>query len=132
MRRLYRGLDLGRSADERRRDLHDLWHEDAEWRPAFTGGGLVEGAVYRGHEGLLEYLERQAETWESVSGEAVDIREVGAHLVVETRIHAVGRGSGVPVTQVTWNVFEIHDGKIASGRVCTDRQQAFEFARAAE
>jgi ketosteroid isomerase-like protein len=26
-----------------------LWATAAEWRPAFIGGGLMEGAVYRGH-----------------------------------------------------------------------------------
>jgi ketosteroid isomerase-like protein len=37
--------------------------DDVEWRPAYTGGGAVEGTVYRGHAGFGRYLEELAETW---------------------------------------------------------------------
>jgi ketosteroid isomerase-like protein len=102
----------------------ELWHEDAELRPAFAGGGLLEGAVYHGHEGMLEFLATQAETWEKIIAEAVDIRDLGAYLLVETRLQAVGRASGIELTQVTWNRFEVRDGKVASMRVFTEEEEA--------
>ena len=43
-----------------------LWAAAAEWRPAFIGGGLMEGAVYRGHAGVREFIEMQNETWATV------------------------------------------------------------------
>jgi ketosteroid isomerase-like protein len=104
----------------------DLWHEDAELRPALTGGGLLEGAVYRGHEGMLEFLATQAETWEKIIVEAVDIRDLGAYLLVETRLQAVGRASGIELSQVTWNRFEVRNGKVASMRVFTEQEEALE------
>ena len=119
VRRAYRAFNEGT------RDL-DMWHMDAELRPALVGGGLVEGAVYRGHEGLSDFLTMQAETWESVIAEPVEIRDLSAYLLVETRLHAVGRASGVELTQVTWNVFEVRNGKIASLRAFTAQEEALE------
>jgi ketosteroid isomerase-like protein len=103
-----------------------LWTTDAEWRPAFFGGGLVEGAVYRGHEGISEYLEQQAETWESAFADPVDIRDLGDHVLVEVPIKAVGRASGIPVEQITWAVFEVREGKIAAGHVYINKAEALE------
>ncbi len=119
IRRLYRGFNEGTM------DPH-LWHTDAELRPALIGGGLVEGAVYRGHDGLAEFVAMQAETWESVIAEPVEIRGLGTHLLVETVLRAVGRASGIQLSDVTWNMFEIRNGKVANWRVFTDQQQALE------
>jgi len=104
----------------------DLWHTDAELRPALIGGGLLEGAIYRGHEGVSEFVAMQAETWESVIAEPVEIRDLGRYVLVETRLQAVGRASGIELSDVTWNTFEIHDGKVANWRVFTEKQQALE------
>lgn len=82
--------------------MPELWTPDGEWRPAFTGGGLVEGTVYRGHAGITEYLETQGETWESI---VVALREtiadLGDRVLVEVQVNAIGRASGVPVEQIT-------------------------------
>ena len=82
--RLYQGFGDGTT------DIH-LWHTDAELRPALFGGGVLEGAVYRGHKGVAEFLAIQADTWESVIAEPLKIRDLGTYLLVETRIQAVGR-----------------------------------------
>jgi ketosteroid isomerase-like protein len=119
VRRLYRAFSEGRTELE-------LWHTDAELRPALIGGGLLEGAVYRGHEGVSEFLEMQAETWERVTAEPVEIRDLGTHLLVETRLQAVGRASGIELTDVTWNVFEVRGGKVADWRVYTEQRRALE------
>jgi ketosteroid isomerase-like protein len=119
VRRLYQAFSEGTT------DL-DLWHTDAELRPALIGGGLLEGAVYRGHEGVSEFVAMQTETWESVIAEPVEIRDLGRYVLVETRLQAVGRASGIELSDVTWNTFEIHDGKVANWRVFTEKQQALE------
>jgi ketosteroid isomerase-like protein len=122
VRRLYQAFNEGTGDDL----VPDLWHEDVELRPALIGGGLLEGTVYRRHEGVLEFLAMQAETWESVTVEPVDIRDLGVYLLVETRLRAVGRASGVELTQVTWNRFEIRNGKVASMRVFTEQEEALD------
>jgi ketosteroid isomerase-like protein len=122
VRRLYQSFNEG-TADEL---VPDHWHEDAELRPAILGGGLLEGAVYRGHEGVLEFLAIQAETWERVTNEPLDIRDLGTYLLAETRLQAVGRASGIELSQVTWDRWEIRNGKVASLRVFTEQAEALE------
>jgi ketosteroid isomerase-like protein len=119
IRRLYQAFS------ERETRL-DFWHPDAELRPALLGGGLVEGAVYRGHEGVSEFIAMQAETWASMTAEPVEIRHLGTFLLVETRLRGVGRASGIELSDVTWNIFEVRGGKVATWRVFTDKQQALE------
>jgi ketosteroid isomerase-like protein len=122
VRSLYKAFNEGTAVEL----VPDLWHEDVELRPALIGGGVLEGAVYRGHEGVLEFLAVQAETWERVTIEPVDIRDLGTYLLVETRLQAVGRASGVELAQVTWNRWEIRNGKVASLRVFTEQAEALE------
>src|SRR5687767_899025 len=123
--RLYRGFCDGTT------DMH-LWHTDARLQPAVFGGGVLEVAVYRGHKGVADFLAMQADTWESVIAEPLGIRDLGTHLLVETRIQAVGRASGIQVSDVTWNLFEIRNGKVASLRAFTEQQQALETLRLME
>jgi ketosteroid isomerase-like protein len=136
-REIKAGIDLVRRNFEafNRRDLSpllELWTTDAEWRPAFLGGGLMEGAVYRGHEGLSEFLEVQEETWETASVEPVEIEAHGQQMLVHVQLHAVGRMSGIPVERTTWNVFEVRDGKLAAGSVYTNREDAIRALRSSE
>jgi ketosteroid isomerase-like protein len=119
IRRLFDGFN-------KREFLPELWTADAEWRPAFLGGGLVEGAVYRGHEGIAEFLELQAETWETALADPVEIRDLGDQLLVKVHLEAVGRASAIPVERITWNVFEMREGKIAAGCVYTNEGEAVE------
>jgi ketosteroid isomerase-like protein len=102
----------------------DVWTPDAELWPAYIGGGLLEGAVFRGHTELAEFIELQSETWESVVAKPVEIRAVRDHALVEVHLSAVGRVSGIPVDRVTWNVFHIRDGKVASLRVYIGKDEA--------
>jgi ketosteroid isomerase-like protein len=109
-----------------------LWMDDGEWRPAFVGGGLLEGAVFRGRDGAAKFVELQAETWESVAAVPVDVRDFGDTVLVEVHLSAVGRGSGVPVERVTWNVFELRDGRAAAGTVYTSKEEALQAVGLAE
>jgi len=127
VRRLYQSVNGGKGSD-----LVALWHHDAELRPALMGGGVLEGGVYRGHEGILEFLAMQAETWESLTIEPVDIREMGPYVLVETRLHAVGRASGIEVADVTWNLWEVRGGKFAAGRAFLSEHEALEAVRLEE
>jgi ketosteroid isomerase-like protein len=104
----------------------DFWAADGEWRPAYIGGGLLEGAVFRGREGIIEFVELQPDTWENIVAEPVDVRDLGARVLVEVHLRGLGRASGTPVARVTWNVFEIRDGKVATGAVYASQEEALE------
>jgi ketosteroid isomerase-like protein len=110
-----------------RREPHraaEIWAPDAELWPAYFGGGLLEGAVFRGHSALAEFIEVQSETWDSVVAEPVAIHDVGDRALVEVHLSAVGRASGIPVDRVTWNVLRFRGGKVASLRVYTGKDEA--------
>ncbi|MFL5782238.1 MAG: nuclear transport factor 2 family protein [Thermoleophilaceae bacterium] len=121
VRRVFAAFNRGDSSEAR-----ELWTEDAEWRPAYFGGGLVEGAVYRGQDEIADFIAVQADTWESLSATPLAFREAGGRVLVEVQIEAVGRTSGLPVERMTWNVFELRDGRIASGRVYTTEADALD------
>ena len=110
----------------------DLWTDDGEWRPAILGGGLLESAAFRGADGLAEFVDLQAETWDSSVAEPVEIRDLGDSVLVKVRLSAVGRTSGIPVERDTWNVYEFRDGKIATGWAYMDEQEALKAVGLAE
>jgi ketosteroid isomerase-like protein len=109
-----------------------LFAPDGEWRPAFTGGGLVEGAVYRGHDGLRAYFGKQAETWQWVEAKVVEARAMRDRVFVGIQLAAEGRSSGVPVDRPTWNVFVFERDKVKSGTVYTSRKAALAAAGLSE
>src|SRR5947209_1932616 len=88
----------------------ELWTTDGEWQPAYLGGGLLEGAVFRGPDGMAEFIKLQVDTWESFLAEPTEIRDLEDAVLVEVHLSAVGRVSGIPVERVTWNVFGMRDG----------------------
>src|SRR5215207_2367784 len=95
--------------------------DDVEWRPAYTGGGAVEGTVYRGHAGFRRYLEDLAETWGEIEGYIDELRNVGERVLLLARIRFVGRGSGVRMVQPVTGVFTFEGGKVASARYYVER-----------
>jgi ketosteroid isomerase-like protein len=101
-------------------------NDDAEWRPAYTGGGAVEGAVYRGHAGFRRYLDDLAETWREIEGYIDELREVGESVLLFARIRFVGRQSGVEMTQPITGVFRFCGDKIAVARYYVERREALE------
>jgi ketosteroid isomerase-like protein len=100
--------------------------DDAEWRPAYTGGGAVEGAVYRGHEGFRRYLDDLAETWREIEGYIDELRDVGEHVLLLARIRFVARASGVEMTQPITGVFTFRDDRIATAHYYVERSEALE------
>ena len=104
--------------------------EDAEWRPAYTGGGAVEGAVYRGHAGFRRYLEDLSEPWTSIEGFIDELRVVGQQVLLFGRMHFVGRRSGVEMTQSITGLFTFRDGKVAAARYYIERDEAIDAADA--
>ena len=97
-----------------RRDVEALlarWHEDAEWRPAISPGGL-EGTTYTGHEGVRCWLAELAESWEIFDVIEARFEAVGDRVVVLARVHARGSASGAEIDAPLAQVWEFDDGKV--------------------
>jgi ketosteroid isomerase-like protein len=104
--------------------IRALAAEDCEWRPLLLGGGDLEGTVYRGRDGLARFMRVQEETWSSVTATPVDITTRGSRALVEVSVEAVGRASGVAITQRAWTLWEIGDGKAQRGQVFVSEPDA--------
>ena len=118
------GWDIWRRRDFDR--LEELAVEDFEFVPAIAAS--VEGGAVHGIEGSRRFFESLDETWESFEIDADEFREVGDRVLVDGRVRARGRGSGVDLEQPFLQVVWFRDGKIARVQSFLDRDQALEAA----
>ena len=98
--------------------------DDVQWWPAYTGGGALEGAVYRGHAGFVRYLADLSQTWREIEGYIDDLRMAGDRALLIARIRFVGASSGVEMVQPISGVFKFRHGKIAVAHYYVDRADA--------
>ena len=124
-------LDLIRAGVEafNRRDLEGMLQSldpEVELEPLRA---VLEGSVYRGHEGVREYLEDMKEDWEDFEIRIAELRELDDdHLLVDARMHARARTSGVEVDAAGAWLCEVHEGKITRIRFYKDTDAALEAA----
>src|ERR1700733_1685482 len=79
-----------------RRDLDlmvELTTADFELFPGIIGA--VEGASFRGREGLATYLDTLADAWETARILPTEVRDLDDRVLVLARLTGRGRGSGV-------------------------------------
>ena len=91
-----------------------------------------EATVYRGHEGIREWLGELDETFSELHLDLLDIRDLGSRLVAIGHIRTRGKASGA-VTEVPLGyVIDIRNGKITRIRSYLDPRQALEAAGLSE
>ncbi len=72
----------------------------------------AEPDTYRGHEGVRRYFETFAEAMADIRFSAERVWTAGAEdLVVELRLTAAGRQTGIPVEQRVFLVWTVREGK---------------------
>ena len=107
--------------------LAQLTHDQAEWRPALTAGGSLEGAVYRGQEGMLRYLSDLDAEFADTRMAVESLEAVGANQVFfRGRVTARGRASGINLDVPIWAVWELHEGKVLRGTAFLNEAEALE------
>jgi hypothetical protein len=85
-------------------------HPDCEMTSVIGGG--VEGRMYRGTDGLVDFVNDILGSFE-VSYEDRDLKPVGAHvLLCLTQVHLKGRESGAELVQPMGLVVESSGGKV--------------------
>jgi ketosteroid isomerase-like protein len=70
-----------------------------------------EGAVYRGHEGVREFLGSLVEVLPDWTPEIERIEEHDDQMLVKARIRATPPGGSVPVEQVMWQTIRFRNGR---------------------
>jgi ketosteroid isomerase-like protein len=108
------GLEIVRQGFDRWRNKDlpgslELFDEDCEIRPLL---GQVEGAVYRGHEGVRRWFDDVYSHWTEFRPELHAFAEAEASLLIAGRVHARGRHSGVELDTTMWWTFTFRGGRV--------------------
>jgi ketosteroid isomerase-like protein len=86
---------------------------------------VLEGSVYRGHEGLRRWLADMGEDWEDFRIDSHEVRDLDERRVlVVGHFHARGRSSRVTLDQPAAWVCEMDGGKVACMRFYADADAA--------
>jgi ketosteroid isomerase-like protein len=118
------------SAGDEQRVLH-FFAEDIEIHSEPIAGNPGD---FVGHDGYAAWLGEWLEAWDGFDLSPVRIEAVGErHIVAETHQTARGRGSGVPVEQTMFYVFDVRDdGRVAAMHLYGSWDWAVEVAQSRE
>jgi uncharacterized protein len=90
---------------------------------------IPDGGVYRGHEGLREWLAHFGEAFESWAFEPREYIDAGdGRVVVVGRLSAQGKGSGVSVDRLDAMAWTVRDGKALRLDYYNSRAEALDAA----
>lgn len=90
---------------------------------------VLEGIVYRGHDGLRRWLADMAEDWDDLRIDTDDVQALdGGRVLVLARFHARGKSSGVRLDQPAAWICELEEGKVARIRFFADASAALSAA----
>jgi len=102
---------------------------EVEW---VTTGQFVGGQLYRGHEGVREFLDVLSGEFDSFQAEPGNFVAASDVVVADTRVSGIGRRSGVPVELQFTVVVSLRSGKVIRVRNFLERQEALEAAGLSE
>jgi ketosteroid isomerase-like protein len=84
--------------------------------------------TFHGHDGFRRFFQTMRDAFGDFGWEPQELVDLGDHVLAETRFFAAGRGSGIPVEAMIYNVWTIREGKVARVRGYLDRSEALEAA----
>lgn len=102
-----------------------LLHPDVEMREEFLGPDV---AVYRGYDGLREWLARSTEALSGIRFEPQRFMRVEDSVVIPVRLFARGSGSGAEVTADLVHLGMMREGKVGLLAAYPDLQSAVAVA----
>lgn len=105
--------------------LLSLAAEDFEWRPFRA---QLEGTIYRGHDGIRQFLSDLEEDWESYRIDALEFRDRGDRVAMIGQVNARGRGSNMEIAAVAGFVHELERERIKRMTSHSDVEAALEAA----
>lgn len=99
----------------------ELLHDDIEVREEFLAPDV---AVYRGHEGVRNWLRRSSEAMSEFRWEPLRFMRLEDSVVIPVRLTARGAGSGAEVTADLVHMGQMRDGKVSLLAAYPDLQSA--------
>ena len=106
--------------------LIDLTDPEVEWHSFLAE--LREGGVYRGHDGIRQYVQDLGDTWEFLHTEIHDTLAVGDVVLIVGNLRYRGKGSGVEAASTVGYTLKVRQGKALILRAFREPEQVFEAA----
>jgi ketosteroid isomerase-like protein len=104
-------------------DPEVVLHENASFPDVLT---------FRGHAGLLKWVESVNEIWDDPAFDPKTFRSAGDFVMVSGQATGRGRGSGAPFDEPLYHVFRFRNGKVIELWGYSDQAQALEAAGLSE
>jgi|SRR4051794_6165809 ketosteroid isomerase-like protein len=89
-------------------ELVSLSADDCEWQPLRA---QLEGIVYRGHQGVRQFVSDMDEDWDAFRLDPREFHDRDERVAVVARVSALGQ-SGVEIDSVAGFLFELERGRI--------------------
>ena len=87
-----------------------------------------EGEVYHGPQGVADAMRTWTGTWEGFRMEVEELIEAGEHVVSVEHQSGRGRGSGLPLSETYFTVWELEAGKVTRITWLRSRAEALKAA----
>jgi ketosteroid isomerase-like protein len=116
-----------------RRDFDVLlsgFDPDIEYR-VVEGGSMIapdQVGIHHGHGGYREVWRKWLEAFEDIRLESEELIDLGDRLFSVTRMYAHGSGSGVPVSNCSFQLFTFRGGLVVRQEDFLDREKALKAA----
>jgi ketosteroid isomerase-like protein len=98
----------------------DVTHHDVE----VYDHDIMDGEDYRGHAGVVRWLEDWSSAWSEFSMKPEEFIDAGEHVVAVVRMRAKGRSSGLVLDRQDAVIQEVRDGMIVRIDYYNNRDQA--------
>jgi ketosteroid isomerase-like protein len=116
-----------------RRDVESfITHLDPDFEFRSPIIGRAEGTVHRGHDGARGWIASSTESFEEISFEATDFRDLGDRVLALGLTRARGRGSGLELDSPTGWLCTVRDGKVVKIDGFLSRAEALKAAGLSE
>ena len=109
--------------------IFEYLHADIDVTPVEE---LLDTETFHGHDGFRRFFQTMREAFGDFLWEPQEFLDHGDHVLVATRFVAEGRGSGVPVEAMVYNVWTVRRGKAVRVSGYLSRAQALEAAGLSE
>jgi ketosteroid isomerase-like protein len=106
--------------------LLKLTDPQVEWRP--FSAALQEGEVYRGHDGVHQYVRDLDDAWEVWEPKVDQSVAIGDLVLSLGRLRYRGRGSGIETEPAVGWLFKLQEGRVVYVRSVQDPEQVLEDA----
>jgi hypothetical protein len=109
--------------------------EDATLRAVLIASGILDGpslasepGTFRGHDGVRRYFGSFDEAMDGVYFEGQAFTAVGEKVLVDTKLHARGRTTGIETEQRAFLVWTLREGMVMGVETFVEQGQALEAA----